>query len=61
MVPKSPKPEEPEIVRTTIRVPQPLWDTVQHRAIDERTSAQEIVNRALENYLKTAKIRKGGK
>ena len=45
-----------EIVRTTIRVPRSLWDAVRHRAIDENSDAQELVIRALRQYLK----QKGG-
>lgn len=52
MAPKTPKTEQAEIVRTTIRVPRPLWDSVLHLAIAERTSAQEIVNSALKAFLK---------
>jgi hypothetical protein len=46
-----------EIVRTTIRVPRSLWDAVRHRAIDENSDAQELVIRALQQYLK----QKGGR
>lgn len=52
---RNPKEIAPEIVRTTIRVPVTLWDRVQHRAIDEKVSLQEIVERALEAYLKAGK------
>ncbi len=45
------------IVRTTIRVPRSLWDAVRHRAIDEGSDAQELVIRALQQYLK----QKGGR
>jgi hypothetical protein len=46
-----------EIVRTTIRVPRSLWDAVRHRAIDDNSDAQELVVRALQQYLK----QKGGR
>jgi hypothetical protein len=46
-----------EIVRTTIRVPRSLWDAVRHRAIDDNSDAQELVMRALQQYLK----QKGGR
>lgn len=58
MTPK-PKQEEVKVVKTTIRVPRALWDAVRRRAIDERSSAQEIIDRALRAYLKRAKG-KGG-
>lgn len=48
----TPKPDKDEIIKTTIRVPRELWNAVQHRAIDEGTSAQDIINRALAGYLK---------
>ena len=38
--------------RVTMRLPQSLWDKVQHRAIDEHTSLSELVARALTEYLK---------
>jgi hypothetical protein len=46
------KSTEEEIVRTTIRVPRSLWDAVRHRAIDDKSDAQELVVRALQLYLK---------
>jgi hypothetical protein len=46
-----------EIVRTTVRVPRSLWDAVRHRAIDDNSDAQELVIRALQQYLK----QKGGR
>lgn len=47
---------KPEIIKTTIRVPKPLWQSVQHLAIDDGVSAESIVAKALVEYLK-----KGGK
>ena len=46
-----------EIVKTTIRIPRRLSDALKHRAIDENCNFQELVERALENYLK----QKGGR
>ena len=46
------KESDSEIVRTTLRVPRTLWERVQHRAIDEKRSLQEVNERALEMYLK---------
>lgn len=57
---KSQTEQEPEIVKTTVRLERKLWDAVRRRAIDERISAQEIINRALVAYLKAVKARKGG-
>jgi hypothetical protein len=39
-----------QIIRTTIRVPQSLWDAARHRAIDEKISLQDLVIRALVKY-----------
>lgn len=52
------KEESADIVKTTIRVRRDLWDKVQHRAIDEKQSLQQIVERALEGYLKRGEGRK---
>jgi hypothetical protein len=35
-----------------MRLPQSLWDAVQHRAIDERITIAELAARALRAYLK---------
>ena len=48
------KPKEP-IIKTTIRCPKPLWDKVRIRAIEESTSAEVLVVRALALYLKGGK------
>lgn len=51
------------IVRTTIRLPEALLQRVKHRGIDEARSLQEIVERALGDYLRkqpARKQRKGG-
>jgi len=40
------------LARATMRLPQSLWDEVQHRAIDERITLSELVARALAMYLK---------
>lgn len=44
-----------QIIRTTIRVPQWLWDKARHRAIDEGVSLQQLLIVALDAYLKTKK------
>ena len=43
------------IIRTTIRVPQSLWDAARHQAIDEKISLQDLVIRALVKYTKGGK------
>jgi hypothetical protein len=40
-----------QIIRTTIRVPEKLWDLAKHRAIDEKISLQDLVIRALGKYV----------
>jgi hypothetical protein len=45
------KGKEPS-ARATMRLPQSLWDEVQHRAIDEHITLSELVARALTMYLK---------
>jgi hypothetical protein len=39
-----------KIIRTTIRVPEGLWDEARHQAIDEKISLQDLVIRALVKY-----------
>jgi hypothetical protein len=51
-----PKESAPDVVKTTIRIRRDLWNATLHRSIDENLSQQEIVERALEAYLK-----KGGR
>ena len=40
------------MARVTMRLPQSLWDAIQHRAIDEHTTLSELVARALTQYVK---------
>jgi predicted HicB family RNase H-like nuclease len=40
-----------QIIRTTIRVPQSLWDEARHKAIDEKLSLQDLVIKALVKYV----------
>jgi hypothetical protein len=47
------KPEK--LIRTTIRVPESLWDAARHQAIDEKISLQELVIRAVSKYTKGGK------
>jgi len=50
------KPKE-EIVRTTLRMPRPLWERVQHRAIDENKGISELILQAVTEYLKRGESR----
>jgi predicted HicB family RNase H-like nuclease len=43
-----------QIIRTTIRVPQRLWDLARHTAIDEKMSLQDLVIKALVKYVENA-------
>jgi hypothetical protein len=54
MTAKQQQPQE-EIVRTTLRLPAPLWAKLKHHAIDAHISIQEAAIRALEAYLKEQK------
>jgi hypothetical protein len=47
--------KDEKILRTTIRVPEALWMRVRQRAIQERTTAQDLVILALQAYLKGGK------
>jgi hypothetical protein len=40
-----------QLVRTTIRLNNQLKRIAEHKALEENTSLQEIVNKALEKYL----------
>jgi predicted DNA binding CopG/RHH family protein len=52
------KPASPEaITKTTIRFPTALVIAAKHRAIDDGVGFQDVVIRALEQYLRT----KGGR
>ena len=41
-----------EIIRTTIRVPRSLWNQVRISAIEQNTSAEAFVVKALKKLLK---------
>jgi predicted DNA binding CopG/RHH family protein len=45
------KQNEEVLVRTTVRLPQSLLNAAKHRGIDEGHSLQEVITRALEQYL----------
>ena len=60
VTPKKPLPKT-SVVRTTIRLPEVLLQRAKHRAIDEARSFQEIVERALGDYLRKKPARKQGK
>ena len=47
--------KDEKIIRTTIRVPQKLWDQAKYRTIKDHSSLQELAIKALEAYLKGGK------
>jgi hypothetical protein len=47
-----------DVVKTTIRIRRELWKKVLHHSIDENQTQQEIVEQALEEYLKKSERRK---
>jgi hypothetical protein len=51
------------MVKTTLRVPEPLWKAARIRALEERRPFQELLADALALYLKSAPPRreKGGR
>jgi predicted HicB family RNase H-like nuclease len=48
------------MIKTTLRLSQDLWRQARVRALDERVSFQDIVERALAKYLKDAPTNRGG-
>ena len=51
------KPKDDELIRTTIRLPQSMVSAAKHRAIDEGITLQDLITRAVEQYL----AKKGGR
>jgi predicted DNA binding CopG/RHH family protein len=51
------KPKEDQLIRTTVRLPQSMMTAAKHRAIDEQLTLQDVITRALEQYL----AKKGGR
>ncbi len=45
-------------MKTSVDIPDDLWKTAKHRAIEEGIDLKDVIIRALEGYLK--KTRKGG-
>lgn len=41
--------KEVSLVRTTIRLPEPLWRKVKQAALDANTTAQKIITDMVEN------------
>lgn len=47
---------EPERrVQVTVRLPEPLYETLRQRSFDTKTSQQDILEKALEAYLQETK------
>lgn len=45
-----------EIIQSTLRIPRPLWEKINHIAIDKRLSMAQAVIQAITEYCK----REGG-
>ena len=43
--------EQPQMVKTTIALPEPLWRAAKIRAMDDRTDLRTVLIRALERHL----------
>jgi len=50
--------EEKKMQVTSIELPDELYRSVKHQAVDESTSFKAVVQRALQEYL--ARVKKGG-
>jgi len=46
------KADAERIIKTTLRVPHPLWTSARIRALEQGISVQELVNRAITEYVK---------
>jgi hypothetical protein len=51
MKPKAAEKEE-KLTKTTLRIPTSLWTSTRIRALEEGTSVQDLMIRAIQNYLK---------
>lgn len=45
---------QPLMIQTSVRLPEPVWRAVKLRAVDLRTSAQEVITQAILQYMKEA-------
>ena len=52
--------QQGKLVKISLNVPPDLWIKLKHAAIDENTTATEIIVRLAEQYLEKAKNRKKG-
>jgi len=51
------KPIKPDpIVRATLRLPQSVWEAIQHRAIDDHTTTSKLVAKVMAAYLKGGRL-----
>jgi len=53
--------QQGELVKISLNVPPDLWTKLKHAAIDENTTATEILVRLARQYLEKAKTKKKGK
>jgi len=59
-MPKSRR-KEVEIVKTIVYLEADAHNELRHLAVDERVSMSELVRRAVDEFLKKKKSKKGGK
>lgn len=52
--------QEGELVKISLNVPPDLWAKLKHAAIDENTTATEILVRLAKQYLEKGKVTKKG-
>jgi hypothetical protein len=51
---RKPKPSSASaasVVRTTLRMPAPLWTRLKHFVVDRNSNLQTVINQAVERYL----------
>jgi hypothetical protein len=56
---KATKPKEGRPVKTTLELPEELWNAAKKRAVDERTNLRALIIRALERELAERPKRNG--
>jgi hypothetical protein len=49
------KSNHPDVVKTSLALPRPLWKAAHVRALDDNRDLQDVIVAALEAYLKPAR------
>ncbi len=60
-MPRIPKSQRVELLKTSLAVPKDLWKRLKIAAIEDEEEAQAIIARLVEAYLRDRDRRKGGK